>query len=66
MATCASPLGPVFFIFMQFLEHIGRMIGWLPLLSLASPCLANPGSTTGYSTLEKCMTTWAVFSQHHL
>ena len=35
MGTCASPLSPVFFIFMQFLENFDQIIGRIPLLSVA-------------------------------
>ena len=45
----APPLAQNFFIFMQFVEKIGQIIGWRPPLGLAPPPLGNPGSVTGHS-----------------
>ena len=50
------------FIFMQFSEKIGQIIGWRgppPPLGLAPPPLGNPGSATAYPSLE---TGWRPFS----
>ena len=41
----ALPPGQNFFIFMQFLEKIGQIVGWRPLRVSAAP-LGNPGSAT--------------------
>ena len=44
----AHPLGPIFFIFMQFLTHFGQIIiGWH--LGLAPPPLGIPGSAADKS-----------------
>ena len=52
-------LGLVFFIFMQFLEILGQIIGWHPLFRIGTPLgnaksvadILNRGSSVGTETL---------------
>ena len=42
-----SPLGPIFFIFMQFSVKVCQIMGWYPF-GVGVPHQGNPGSATGF------------------